>query len=180
MNVSVTFEPSGISGLVAQGTYLVDAARRMGAPIGTGCTAGKGDCPSCVVSVKTGADQLSSPTNIEAKVLGEGGLADSLRLACQAKIEGHGDIVLMVAAHRSQTATAVDPEDIAKKFGELTLQQKIATLMQFEAVTMFEAFDAAVEKPLALGQKLFDRFYNRSKAAERKARGEKRPPEHRK
>ena len=56
MSVSITFEPSGISGVVAQGTYVIDAARRMGAPLGTGCTAGKGDCPSCVVSITTGAE----------------------------------------------------------------------------------------------------------------------------
>ena len=59
MSVSITFEPSGISGLVAEGTYLIDAARRMGAPLGAGCTAGKGECPACVVSVKTGANLLS-------------------------------------------------------------------------------------------------------------------------
>jgi ferredoxin len=164
MNVSVTFEPSGISGLVAQGTYLVDAARRIGAPIGTACTAGKGECPSCVVSVKAGADQLSSPTNIEAKVLGEGGLADSLRLACQAKIEGHGDIVLMVAAHRNQTASAVDPEDIAKKFGELSLNQKLATLLKFEAITMSEAWDTALQKPLAFGSRAFDSLLARTRS----------------
>ena len=51
MSVSITFEPSGINGLVAEGTYLIDAARRMGAPLGAGCTAGKGECPACVVSV---------------------------------------------------------------------------------------------------------------------------------
>ena len=59
MSVSITFEPSGINGLVAEGTYLIDAARRMGAPLGTGCTAGKGECPACVVSVKAGANLLS-------------------------------------------------------------------------------------------------------------------------
>ena len=37
MSVSITFEPSGISGVVAEGTYLIDAARRMGAPLGAGC-----------------------------------------------------------------------------------------------------------------------------------------------
>ena len=52
MSVSITFEPSGISGLVAEGTYLIDAARRMGVSLGAGCTAGKGECPACVVSVK--------------------------------------------------------------------------------------------------------------------------------
>ena len=62
MSVSITFEPSGINGLVAEGTYLIDAARRMGAPLGAGCTAGKGDCPACVVSVKSGAELLSPPS----------------------------------------------------------------------------------------------------------------------
>ena len=72
MSVSITFEPSGISGVVAQGTYLIDAARRMGAPLGAGCTAGKGECPACVVSVKAGADLLSSPSLVEEKQLGDG------------------------------------------------------------------------------------------------------------
>jgi ferredoxin len=166
MNVSVTFEPSGISGLVSQGTYLIDAARRMGAPIGNGCTGGKGDCPSCVVSVKSGGDQLSTPTSAEARILGEGGLADSLRMACQAKIEGHGDIVLMVSAHRTHSpSAAVDPDDIAKKFGELTLNQKIVALLKFEAITMSEAWDAALQKPLAVGGRAFDSIVARARAA---------------
>jgi ferredoxin len=165
MNVSVTFEPSGISGLVAQGTYLVDAARRMGAPIGAHCTAPKGDCQSCVVSVKSGAEQLSSPTNAEARILGEGGLADSLRLACQTKIEGHGDIVLMVSAHRTESkATAVDPNDVAKKFSELTLNQKIAALLKFEVMTVSEAWDAALQKPLSYGTRAFDSILSRTRS----------------
>src|SRR5689334_16272755 len=102
MNVSITFEPSGISGLVAQGTYLIDAAKRMGAPLGAGCLAGKGNCPSCVVAVKAGAHLLSPPTSIENKLLGIAGLNESLRMACQAKIEGQGDILLMVSAYRPQ------------------------------------------------------------------------------
>ena len=71
MSVSITFEPSGINGLVAEGTYLIDAARRMGAPLGAGCTAGKGECPSCVVSVKAGASLLSPPSIAEEQQLGE-------------------------------------------------------------------------------------------------------------
>ena len=166
MNVSVTFEPSGISGLVEQGTYLVDAARRMGAPIGTGCTGGKSDCPSCVISVKSGSDQLSTPTNVEARVLGEGGLADSLRLACQTKIEGHGDIVLMVSTHRTDSKTAaVNLDDVTRKFGELSLNQKIAALLKFEAITMSEAWDTALQKPLAFGSRAFDSIVSRARAA---------------
>ena len=167
MNVSITFEPSGISGLVAQGTYLIDAAKRMGAPLGVGCTRGKGDCPACVISVKSGANLLSSPSDLEAKVLGPNGLADSLRLACQTKIEGQGDIVLTVTTYRpTQSAPPIDiPADILKKFGELSLNQKIAALLKFEAVTMSEAFDAAIEKPLAIGTRAFDSLLARTRAA---------------
>src|SRR5215468_6764416 len=98
MSVSITFEPSGISGLVAEGTYVIDAARRMGAPLGAGCTAGKGECPSCVVSVKSGAELLSPPSMMEEKQLGHEYLDQNYRLACQSKIENHGNVVVMVTA----------------------------------------------------------------------------------
>ena len=169
MNVSVTFEPSGISGLVAQGTYLIDAAKRMGAPLGVGCLRGHGECPACVVSVKSGANLLSTPTVIEGKILGADGLAESLRLACQTKIEGHGDIVLSVTTQRPKNAPPVDlPGDIEKKFNELPLNQKIAALLKFEAITMSEAFDAALQKPLAVGTKAFDSILSRTRAAKSK------------
>ena len=167
MNVSVTFEPSGISGLVAQGTYLIDAAKRMGAPLGVGCTGGKAECPACVIEVKVGDQLLSTPTSAEGRLLGVEGLNESLRLACQAKIEGQGDIVVTVSSHRAkQTAPPVDlPADIVKKFGELTLNQKIAALLKFEAITMSEALDAALQKPLAVGTRAFDSIIAKARAA---------------
>jgi ferredoxin len=167
MNVSLTFEPSGISGLVAQGTYLIDAARRMGAPIGAGCLSGKGDCPACVIAVKSGAILLSAPTSVENKLLGNEGLNNSLRMACQTKIEGQGDIVLMMTAYRTKEPTpgADATSDIEKKFGELSLNQKIAALLKFEAITMSEAFDAALKKPLAVGTRAFDSVVARARAA---------------
>ena len=167
MSVSITFEPSGISGLVAEGTYLIDAARRMGASLGAGCTAGKGECPSCVVSVKSGADLLSQPSMAEQKQLGSEQLDDSLRLACQVKIQNHGEVVVMVAAARPKPVTAPGEaeEELRRKFGELPLTKKIATLMQFEAITASEAFDAAIEKPLAFGSKAFDSIVNRTRGA---------------
>jgi ferredoxin len=165
MSVSITFEPSGISGVVAQGTYLIDAARRMGAPLGAGCTAGKGECPACVVSVKAGADLLSSPSLVEEKQLGTEQLDQSLRLACQVKIENHGDVVVMAAA-RPQNRPVDDTEaELRKHFGALPLTKKLATLMQLEVITMSEAFDSAIEKPLAFGSKTFDKFMGRKRAA---------------
>jgi uncharacterized 2Fe-2S/4Fe-4S cluster protein (DUF4445 family) len=167
MNVSVTFEPSGIAGLVAQGTYLIDAAKRMGAPLGEGCSAGKGECPACIISVKSGAQLLSVPTSAESKVLGIEGLNDSLRLACQAKIEGQGDIVLSVTTQRTRAGATVAAlsSDIEKKFGELNLNQKIAALLKFEAITMSEAFDAALKKPLEVGSRAFDSIMSRARTA---------------
>ena len=167
MSVSITFEPSGISGVVAEGTYLIDAARRMGVPLGAGCTAGKSECPACLVSVKSGANLLSAPSLAEETQLGAEHLDQSLRLACQVKIENHGEVVVMAASRpQTRTATPVDTEaELRKKFGTLPLGKKIATLLQFEAITMSEAFDSAIEKPLAYGSKAFDSIVNRTRAA---------------
>jgi ferredoxin len=164
MSVSITFEPSGINGLVAEGTYLIDAARRMGAPLGAGCTAGKGECPSCVVSVKAGANLLSAPSLAEEQQLGAEQLEQALRLACQVKLENHGDVVVMAAARPQRSGTVDDGSELTKKFGALPLGKKLATLMQLEAITMSEAFDSAIEKPLAFGSKTFDSLMSRARA----------------
>ena len=174
MSVSITFEPSGISGVVAQGTYLIDAARRMGASLGAGCTGGKGECPACVVSVKTGAELLSSPSNAEEKQLGAENLDQSYRLACQTKIENHGDVVVMVSSAPPHTAPPVDQQaDLRKKFGALPLTQKLATLVQLEAITMSEAFDSAINKPLAFGSKTFGAMFDRARAKSEAAKQKK-------
>ena len=165
MSVSITFEPSGINGLVAEGTYLIDAARRMGAPLGAGCTAGKGECPACVVSVKTGANLLSPPSLVEEQQLGTDHLDQTLRLACQVKIENHGDVVVMTATRPERPASVDTEAELTKRFGALPLGKKLATLMQLEAIAMSEAFDAAIEKPLALGSKTFDAIVAKTRAA---------------
>jgi ferredoxin len=164
MSVSITFEPSGLTGVVAEGTYLIDAARRMGATLGAGCTAGKGECPSCVVSVKTGAELLSIPSAAEEKQLGVEHLDQSYRLACQTKIENHGDVVVMVSTVTPRRPETDEGAELLKKFGSLPLSKKLATLVQFEAITMSEAFDSAIEKPLAFGAKTFDAVMNRARA----------------
>jgi hypothetical protein len=46
----------------------------------------------------------------------------------------------------------------------LPLRKKIATLVQFEAITASETFDAAIEKPLAFGSKAFDSIMDRARA----------------
>lgn len=165
MSVSITFEPSGVSGVVAQGTYLIDAARRMGVSMGTGCTIGKGECPSCLISVKAGADFLSAPTAAEQRLLGDEQLAQSLRLACQVKLENPGEVVVMASARKPGGGTPRDTKsELRRDFGSLPLNQKIATLLQLEAITMSEAFDSAIEKPLAFGAKTMDALIGKARA----------------
>jgi ferredoxin len=165
MSVSITFEPSGISGVVAQGTYIIDAARRMGAPLGAGCTAGKDFCPACVVSVTTGAELLSPPSVAEEKQLGAEQLERDLRLACQVKVENHGDVVVMAITRPETRGAQTDTDaELRKKFGALPLSKKIATLVKLEAITASEAWDSAIEKPLAYGSKAFDAIMNRTRA----------------
>ena len=174
MSVSITFEPSGITGVVAQGTYIIDAARRMGAPLGAGCTAGKGDCPACVVSITTGAELLSPPSVAEEKQLGVEQLEQALRLACQVKIENHGDVVVMVTTRpQTRAAQTDDQSELRKKFGALPLGKKITTLMQLEAITASEALDSAMEKPLAYGSRAFDSIMNRARAKGEKGESKK-------
>jgi ferredoxin len=160
MPVTITFEPSGVTGMVATGTYLIDAAKRLGAPVGAGCMRGKGECSTCVVKVNAGADLLSPPGSIEQTFLSQEQLEESLRLACHVKLEGEGEVVVRVMRRQAPKPTST-PDALAKEFGSLPLQKKIAALLQFEAITASEAFNAAIDKPLAFGAKAFDRFAGR-------------------
>jgi len=165
MAVTVTFEPSGVSGMVATGTYLIDAAKRLGAPVGVGCMRGKEHCATCVVKVMSGSELLSTPGSIEQTFLSQQELDESLRLVCHAKLEGEGEVVVRVMRQEARARTIPETDDLKQHFGNLPLEKKISTLLQLEAITVSEAFNAAIEKPLAFGTKTFDKFANRVKAS---------------
>lgn len=164
MSVVLTFEPSGITGVVAPGTYLIDASRRLGGPLGAGCARNTQN-HNCLVRVGAGSDLLSTRSQEEERFLAGTDLDQSYRLACQVKIESPGEITVNVTSRTVGPGTnVVTDAEVRKKFGELTLQQKIATLLQLEAITMSEAFDAAIEKPLALGTRAFDSVMKRARS----------------
>ncbi len=176
MSVLITFEPSGISGLVAEGTCLLDAARRMGAPLGTGCT-GRGDCVDCEVLITTGTALLSTPTEAETSVLGVDRLAQAHRLVCHVIVQRTGELVVSATSEKDKaTVPHNEQSELLKKFGKLSLDKKIATLVQFEAVTISAAFDAAIEKPLALGARALDELARRARLAREQGRHKKQPP----
>ena len=100
----------------------------------------------------------------QEKRLGVEHLEQAMRLACQVKIENHGEVVVQVTSRPQTRAAQSDDEELKQKFGALPLSKKIAMLMQFETITASEAFDTAIEKPLAYGTKAFDSIMNRARA----------------
>src|SRR5918997_6306783 len=93
MSVNIRIEPEGRDGLIAEGTYLWDAAKRLGVALPAECQ-GRGECDTCAVIVEQGATLLSSLTEAERVRLSPERLATGERLACQTKVERPGAVRL--------------------------------------------------------------------------------------
>src|SRR5438309_4186085 len=123
MSVEITFQPAGLSGLVAEGTYVIDAAKRMGVRIAGACKGS--ECTARVVSIVAGQLLLSAPTEHEQKTLGHEGLAQEQRLACQTRIERSGELVVAVVPEKDASEKNQRPvSDFRKAFAELPLDKK--------------------------------------------------------
>src|SRR5437667_4650077 len=147
MSVEITFLPEGHTGLVAVGSNLVDAARRLGVRIPTECDR-KGECDTCALVVESGAELLSSLTDPERQRLSPDRLADGERLACQVKIETAGKLTLRLAPATERAETSDESaSDIRKDFRELPLSKKVSTLFELEAVTLFQFLNAIADAP---------------------------------
>lgn len=153
MSVEIRFEPDGPSGLVAEGTAVTDAARRLGFQI-PDC----GECDgTCAIRIVTGMTLLSDLTDTERKELSPERLAAGDRLACQCKAERGGELVIRLVAESERARTAQEKtRDLRREFSELPFDRKIATLMQLETVAVTEAFDKITDASISLGKKIFD------------------------
>jgi len=122
------FSPSGLRGRFAQGTTLLDAARRLGVDLDSVC-GGRGICGRCQVTIEEGSfpklgidsrgDHVSAWNDVEGRYAERrGALPDGRRLGCQAAL--CGDVAIDVPADsqvhrqvvRKRAAThpiAVDP-----------------------------------------------------------------------
>jgi ferredoxin, 2Fe-2S len=179
MAVDITFEPDDLSGLVAESTYLWDAAKRMGIRRPTECS-GRGECTSCAVRILDGAELLSAPTEAERTMLGPERLEHGERLACQVRIERSGALRVELLAVTESTKTKKEElNELRKKFAEMPLNQKLATLVEFEAATMFEAINSVAEVPAAIAGRVFDVIARRGRFARQRQRDSQRPAEHR-
>jgi ferredoxin len=179
MSVEIKFEPDGRYGLIAEGTYLWDAAKRLGVRLPAECD-GRGECDTCAVVVEEGATLLSSLTEAERVRLSPERLAAGERLACQAKVERGGEVVLrpVPVTERAETSDET-AKDLRKEFRELPFQRKLTTLVELEAVTVYQALTALIEVPFTIGGKVMDLMAGRGRSLSEGDRAAHRPQEHR-
>ena len=178
MSVNIRSEPDGHSGLIAEGTYLWDAAKRLGVRLPAECE-GRGECDTCAVVVLEGATLLSSLTRAEREKLSPERLAAGERLACQVKIEHAGDLVLRpVPVTEREETTEEAIKGLRKEFRDMPLERKIATLVELEAVTFIETINAIAELPFTIGGKLLDVMAGKGRQLSARDRAARRPAEH--
>ncbi|MFT7648271.1 MAG: uncharacterized 2Fe-2S/4Fe-4S cluster protein (DUF4445 family) [Candidatus Poriferisodalaceae bacterium] len=120
----VVFTPAGLTGSVADGTTVLDAARALGADIDSVC-GGRGICGRCQVVPSIGSfpkwglepatDDLSVPNTTEDDYRGRRPLITGGRLGCQAQI--CGDVVVDVPPesqiHRPVVRKDLDLQDVS-------------------------------------------------------------------
>jgi len=156
MSVEIKFEPDGPSGLVAEGTSILDAAKRLGFQIPADCE-GRGECDTCAVKIITGATLLSALTDGERKQLSVERLAGGERLACQCKVEHGGELTMRLVAQTERARTADEKTaDLRKEFSELPFERKMATLIQLETIAMTQALDTIADRSVAFGKMIVD------------------------
>ncbi len=178
MSVNVEFKPDGRHGVVAEGTYLWDAAKRLGLRLPAECE-GRGECDTCAVLVREGATLLSGLTSAERARLSPERLAAGERLACQTKVERAGDLVLEpVPATERQETTEEVKQDLRAEFRELPFPQKLTTLVELEAIVAKQTFKAITDVPVSYFEKGLDYVVNFGRSRARRERQARRPAEH--
>ncbi|HJZ84093.1 MAG TPA: 2Fe-2S iron-sulfur cluster-binding protein [Polyangia bacterium] len=95
----VTFLPSQTQVEGAPGESLFDLGRRAGLPIETACV-GQATCGLCRVKVVLGEQFLSRFAPVESKHLGNVYFINKLRLSCQARLTGGGDVTVEIPPKR--------------------------------------------------------------------------------
>lgn len=168
------------SGLIAVGSYLIDAARRLGIEVEDECGR-QGECDSCALKITQGAELLSAPTAAENKKLGEKRIKDGERLSCQTKLEKAGEVVVMITQKNKENKPETEEEKInefRKDFEELPLEKKIASLVELEAIALGDTFSFVLNSPYLIAGKIMDVMAEFGLKLENEDRKAKHPEEH--
>lgn len=93
---SVTYLPEGTKVEVPDGTSILEAARKCGAPVGSAC-GGVLACSTCHCYVVKGLDSLGDREDAEEDILDKAfDVRPVSRLGCQAKLAGE-DVVVEIS-----------------------------------------------------------------------------------
>ncbi len=175
--VEIKFEREDRNGIVAVGTYLLDAARRLGIDL-----QGEefGETEFFVFKIESGSDLLSAPTKTEIKHLSDERRKQGERLACQAKIEKSGEIVVMTAEKKEAEKPNEEKmrEEYRKQFEELPLEKKIASLFELETIALGETLSFVMNSPSMIIGKVMDVLADFGLKMEDEAKKQTRPNEH--
>jgi ferredoxin, 2Fe-2S len=177
VNVEWKTAEGGHTGLVADGTCLLDAARRHGVTLPTEC-GGRGECDTCAVVVEAGAELLSPTTDAERLRLTPDRLEAGERLACQAKAERAGDLALRPVPQAARAETTEETaRDFKEEFKRLPLRKKLATLAGLEAEMAYETLVRAAEIPFEIMGKGLDLLAGRGRRLSQAERTRRKPAE---
>ncbi len=174
--IELKFENENRSGLIAVGSYLIDAAHRLGVDIE--CE-GRGESDLCALQITSGRELLSAPTLAEIEQLSEQRRKDGERLSCQAKLEKAGEVIVMTnkKTEEEKAQESEKTEEFKKEFAELPLEKKIANLLELEFMTLGETFNFVLNSPYAIVDKAMDVMAEFGLKLEQKDKEAKRPYE---
>ncbi len=183
--VVINFESEEREGLVAVGTYLSDAAKRLGIDVECDCIDEEVETKgSCAMKISAGDKLLSAPTELELELLSDTARKNGERLACQTKIEKAGEVTVMSVKKKeevkeeSKVEEEVHQEEYKKQFEELPLEKKISNLMELEAIALGETFSYVMNSPYAAAGKVMDVLAGFGLKMEKEDHKAKRPDEH--
>jgi ferredoxin len=182
MEAEIKFEPEGRTGVIAIGSYLYDAAKRLGIEVGE-CER-RGESDLCAVQIVSGKNLLSEPTKAELETLGSDRFIKGERLACQAKVVAAGEIVVMAEKKKQTTEEEKKSEerkkveDFRKEFDEMPLEKKIAALLELEAVALGETFSFIMNSPYHIFGKVMDVMAEFGLKMDKEQKDAKTPDEH--
>jgi uncharacterized 2Fe-2S/4Fe-4S cluster protein (DUF4445 family) len=118
----VVFQPSGLRGEVADGSTVLDAARKLGAGVESIC-GGKGDCGKCKIRIEEGyfpkyrirsaIASTKEKSRANEKFINRTQTRQGYRLACQTLIQG--DIVVFVPEESRKGQQVVRKEATARE-----------------------------------------------------------------
>lgn len=183
--VVINFKSEEREGIVAAGTYLVDAAKRLGIDIECNCLDEEVETKvSCAMKISAGKRLLSEPTKVELELLSDTARKNGERLACQTKIEKAGDVTVMSVKKKAEKEEEtkgeeeVHKEEFKKQFEDLPLEKKISNLLELEAIALNETFSFVLSSPYTAAEKVMDVLAGFGLKMEKEDQKAKRPDEH--